>query len=372
MRFSTTLPLAAFVTLARAHGVILAAQGESGSPPSVGFGVNPEIARNCTTINPCQLDSTIIRDAEIKANLVNNCGRTQLAGNIDVAENTEAALSDGSVTQVRAGSKITVTIHQVNADGAGPYVCDLDEASNSGLISQNLTVTNNVPGANGISQNKIQEFNFTVTMPDNFKCTGASTGDICTVRCRNNAVAGPFGGCFAVQQVDTEPTTNTPDSVATFKSIDQIEDERMINVATLPIAVEANRKAGSSEAQQNAAAVDAILKAGFVSKSAPVLTPTVVLGGNGAVATGTATGGNAVATGGAGAGNGTGRNNGGNNNNAGAGTAVASAPAATNTARVRKGKNRGTQNGGGQDQTQNQQQQQQNGQNQNQNQQNQN
>ena len=200
----------------------------------------------------------------------------------------------------------------------------------------------------------------------------ASTGDICTVRCRNNAVAGPFGGCFAVQQVDTEPTTNTPDSVATFKSIDQIEDERMINVATLPIAVEANRKAGSSEAQQNAAAVDAILKAGFVSKSAPVLTPTVVLGGNGAVATGTATGGNAVATGGAGAGNGTGRNNGGNNNNAGAGTAVASAPAATNTARVRKGKNRGTQNGGGQDQTQNQQQQQQNGQNQNQNQQNQN
>ncbi|KAK1776632.1 hypothetical protein QBC45DRAFT_211281 [Copromyces sp. CBS 386.78] len=360
MRFSTTLPLAAFVALAKAHGVILAAQGESGSPPSVGFGVNPEIARNCTTINPCQLDSTIIRDAEIKANLVNNCGRTQLSGNIDIAENTEAALSDGSVTQVKAGSKITVTIHQVNADGAGPFVCDLDETSNSGLISQNLTVTNNVPGANGISQNKIQEFNFTVTMPDNFKCTGASTGDVCTVRCRNNAVAGPFGGCFAVQQIDTKPTTNTPDSVATFKSITEIEDERMVNVATLPIAMEANRKAGSSEAQQNAAAVDAILKAGFVSKSAPVLTPTVVLGGNGAVATGTATGGNAVATGGAGGGTGTGtgRNKGGNKNNAGTGanasagagtgTAVASAPAATGTARARKGKNRGPQN---QDQT---------------------
>ena len=34
----------------------------------------------------------------------------------------------------------------------------------------------------------------TVTMPDNLDCSGASTGNICTVRCRNNAVAGPFGG----------------------------------------------------------------------------------------------------------------------------------------------------------------------------------
>ncbi|EGO55338.1 hypothetical protein NEUTE1DRAFT_66885 [Neurospora tetrasperma FGSC 2508] len=323
MRFSTTFPLAAFVALAKAHGVILAAQGESGSPPSVGFGVNPEIARNCTTINPCQLDSVIMRDAEIKANLVNNCGRTQLTGNIDIAENTEAALAEGAVTKVKAGSKITVTIHQVNADGAGPYVCDLDETSNSGKISQNLTVTNNVPGANGISQNKIQEFNFTVTMPDNFQCTGASTGNICTVRCRNNAVAGPFGGCFAVQQTDVKPTLNTPDNIQTFKNIKDIEDERLISVATLPIAAEANRKAGSSEAQQNAAAVSAILAAGFVSKSAPVLTPTVVLGG-GAAAAPTAT--SAAGNGGNRGGNG--KNNGGAN----AGNAA------------KQGKNRGTQN----------------------------
>ncbi|KAK3347835.1 hypothetical protein B0H65DRAFT_157354 [Neurospora tetraspora] len=345
MRFSTTLPLAAFVTLAKAHGVILAAQGESGSPPSVGFGVNPEIARNCTTINPCQLDSVIMRDAEIKANLVNNCGRTQLTGNIDIAENTEAALAEGSVTQVKAGSKITVTIHQVNADGAGPYVCDLDETSNSGLISQNLTVTNNVPGANGISQNKIQDFNFTVTMPQNFKCTGASTGNICTVRCRNNAVAGPFGGCFAVQQTDVKPTLNTPDNIATFKNIDAIEAERRVSVATLPIAKEANRQAGSSEAQQNAAAVSAILNAGFVSKSAPVLTPTVVLGGNGgAAATATAVAGGAGKGAGAGAGAG-GKNGGKNKGGNGAGTAAAAAPAATGTGRGgRQGKNRGTQN----------------------------
>lgn len=98
--------------------------------------VDPAIARNCTTINPCQQDATIIRQAEIDANVVNQCGRTELAGNIDVGENTENALAAGQVTQVEAGSEITVTIHQVNADGAGPYACDLDETSNTGVISQ--------------------------------------------------------------------------------------------------------------------------------------------------------------------------------------------------------------------------------------------
>jgi Egh16-like virulence factor len=81
-------------------------------------------------------------------------------------------LAINAVTQVKSGSKLTVTIHQVNADGAGPYVCDLDEGSNDGIISANLTVTNNVPGANGLSQAKAQDFNITVTMPDKFTCIG--------------------------------------------------------------------------------------------------------------------------------------------------------------------------------------------------------
>lgn len=67
---------------------------------------------------------------------------------------------------------MTVTVHQVNADGAGPYVCDLVEAGNNGIITQNLTVENNVPGANGFSQAKTQDFNMTVIMPNTFACTG--------------------------------------------------------------------------------------------------------------------------------------------------------------------------------------------------------
>jgi hypothetical protein len=93
------------------------------------YSVDSAIARNCTGISPCQQDTTIIRDAEITANIVNECGRTELTGNIDVGENTENALAAKQVTSVKAGTLMTVTIHQVNADGAGPYQCDLDQTS---------------------------------------------------------------------------------------------------------------------------------------------------------------------------------------------------------------------------------------------------
>jgi len=68
-----------------------------------------------------------------------------LSGNIDVGENTENQLAAGTVTSVKAGTVMAVTIHQVNtlslvsmtyanllqvnADGAGPYECDIDMTS---------------------------------------------------------------------------------------------------------------------------------------------------------------------------------------------------------------------------------------------------
>ncbi|KAF5020468.1 hypothetical protein F66182_7507 [Fusarium sp. NRRL 66182] len=280
--FSLLFFSSSLVALARGHAVILNAQGLDGSPASIRVltrnSVDLEIARNCTTINPCQQDATLIRDAEIQANVVNQCGRTELSGNIDVGENTENALAAGAVTQVEAGSEITVTIHQVNADGAGPYVCDLDESSNANEISQNLTVTNNVPGVNGLSQAKEQAFNITVKMPDDLNCFGASTGNICTVRCRNNALAGPFGGCFAVQQVDTEEKTNSAQTITTAKSLKDVQDQVAQNQADFPDAVQANQNAGSEQAEQNRAAVDAILGATIVTSAFPQETPSVALG----------------------------------------------------------------------------------------------
>ncbi|RYP66906.1 hypothetical protein DL771_007563 [Monosporascus sp. 5C6A] len=322
--FAKTLSLAALLSLTQAHGVILNAQGLQGSPASVAFGVNPELARNCTAINPCQQDTTIIRDAEIAANVVNECGRTELTGNIDIGENTENAIAAGAVTQVKSGSQITVTIHQVNADGAGPYVCDLIEAGNNGVISQNLTVENNVPGVNGFSQAKTQEFEILVNMPKDFRCTGASSGKVCTVRCRNNAQAGPFGGCFPVEQVDVESNVNTPANIETALSLDGVFKQVANDVADLPAAVAAIQEAGSDQAKQNAAVASSLLKQTITTTEAPVLTPSVILGGNPTTAA-TATASSAdtaqpTETGNAGGnGNGRGGNAGGNGNGNGRG-----------------------------------------------------
>ncbi|TQV91271.1 GEgh16 protein [Cordyceps javanica] len=283
MRWTTSLIAAApLFTLGAGHAVILNAQGIDGSPASVGFQVDPAVARNCITINPCQQDTTIIRDAEIVANVVNQCGRTELKGNIDVGENTENAIAANAVTQVKAGTDIAVTIHQVNADGAGPFFCDIDQTSNTGLNLQNLTVVDNVPGTNGLSQAKTQAFNVTVKMPDNLKCTGGSTGNICTVRCRNNAIAGPFGGCFPVQQVDTDQAANNPSTIQTAQKLNAVLDQVQVNQADFGKAVDANKAAGTDESVQNLAAVNALLSETVTSKPAAVETPAIDQGGNNA------------------------------------------------------------------------------------------
>ncbi|PQE12217.1 hypothetical protein CJF31_00000397 [Rutstroemia sp. NJR-2017a BVV2] len=309
--YTSIFTCAALLSVAHAHGVILAAQGIAGSPASVGFKVDDAIARNCTGISPCQQDTTIIRDSEITANIVNECGRTELSGNIDVGENTENALAANKVTMVKAGTKMTVTIHQVNADGAGPYTCDLDETSNAGIISQNLSVTNNVPGVNGLSQAKTQDFNITVQMPDKLACTGASTGNICTVRCRNNAVAGPFGGCFPVMQMDVAATNNSANQITTSQTLAAIDAQVQQNNIDLPVAIAANQNAGAAE--QGFAAANALLKESVTSKASPVQTLAVAnINGAGAAAAATSSSSSAAAkaTAAAAKGNGNGNGNG--------------------------------------------------------------
>ncbi|TLD28324.1 hypothetical protein PspLS_03591 [Pyricularia sp. CBS 133598] len=267
---SQTLFVAALAALANAHSVILDAQGEQGSPPSIGFKVVPEIARNCTSISPCQQDSTIIREAEIKSNVINSCGRTQLSGNIDVGEETENALAAKKVTSVKPGTVVSMTIHQVNADGAGPYICDLDETSNVGLEFKNLSVTDNVPGANGLSQVRAQQFVMKITMPQDLNCVGGSTGNICTIRCRNTAQAGPFGGCVAVQQTDKKGNVNTPQNIKTATDRKANEAQTKQNNKDLKDANAFIAKQGSAEgkkqlAEVNAIAPEKITKADFPS-----------------------------------------------------------------------------------------------------------
>ncbi|KAL8393232.1 hypothetical protein RB595_003140 [Gaeumannomyces hyphopodioides] len=198
MFFSYTAVVLAALAGVNAHSTFLGLTGVAGSPKSVAFKVIPDLARNCTTPSPCQQDATIIRQGEISAKIVDVCGRTEQAGSIDIKTETEKAVKSGALAKVTGGTTVTMDVHQVNADGAGPYVCDVDQTGNGQFVE--MTVTDNIPGANGLSTAKTEQFQMKATMPNDLKCTGGSTGDICIVRCRNNAQAGPFGGCIPVQQ----------------------------------------------------------------------------------------------------------------------------------------------------------------------------
>ncbi|OHE96950.1 GEgh16 protein [Colletotrichum orchidophilum] len=225
------LAAAAMLAMAQAQGVILAAQGPSG-PASPGLLVNPNKA-----------DANIINQKEITNNAVNECGRTILAGNIDIGETTEDQLGNKTVTQVTKGSNVDVTIAQVSADGAGPYSCDLD-------------LTSNANGATGQTKLQVQEsgaqsgqIKLKVTMPNDLACVGASTGDVCTVRCFNANAKGPFGGCFAVQQTDTKPKQNTPGNIPTAQTLKGVLSQVQQNIVDLPAAVKSNQEAKTQDEQ---------------------------------------------------------------------------------------------------------------------------
>lgn len=131
-------------------------------------GLCPAPVRKLTpvTVDPTQPDANIINKDEIIQNVVNECGRTLLAGNMDVGENTEIALSNKTVTQVSKGSTVDVDIAQGNDDGKGPYTCDMDLQSNAaGATGQVPLKVQESNAKNGIISLKVQ-------LPDDFDCIG--------------------------------------------------------------------------------------------------------------------------------------------------------------------------------------------------------
>lgn len=145
-----------------------------------------------------------------------------------------------------------------------------------------------------------------------------------------------------MQQVDTTPKVNTPANIASFDSMDKIMTDVAQNQKDLPVAIQANQNAGSSQAEQNRAAVEAILGTP-TTVSAPTQTPEVVFDG------GQAGGGTAGGTG-----NGNDNANGNANDNGGATTGNGNAGGAAGNGNGNgnangngngRGRNRGKNNG---------------------------
>ncbi|KAI0540545.1 hypothetical protein GGR58DRAFT_460929 [Xylaria digitata] len=230
----------ALLAFANGQAILMAARGSRGSP----------ISRSLQVDSSSTDDANIISDVEITTNIVNECGRTVLGGNIDIGEQTENALADGNVTTTTAGSRVAVLIQQVNETGTGPFECDMDPTGNSiGATGQTkLRVKESEANKNGV-------ITLRVTMPNDLQCTGSSAGNVCTVRCRN---ANNFGGCFAVQQTDVEPSENDPTTIETIQQLDNVLKQVQQNVADLPAALEGIAEASQEPADQGTTVVEKI------------------------------------------------------------------------------------------------------------------
>jgi hypothetical protein len=65
-----------------------------------------------------QQDSSIIRDNEIARGTADACGRTRAGGNNNIATMLAAASAAGLPSADSDGT-VSMTLHQVNGDGAG-------------------------------------------------------------------------------------------------------------------------------------------------------------------------------------------------------------------------------------------------------------
>ncbi len=92
-----------------------------------------------------------------------------------------------------------MTLHQINADGAGPIACDVS-ADATGAKFVAMTGTTQVPGTNGKSNAANQDFPLVASIPAGTACTGTvgALKNVCAVKCANPV--GPFGSIVLVQQ----------------------------------------------------------------------------------------------------------------------------------------------------------------------------
>ncbi|KAI0476839.1 cell surface protein [Xylaria cf. heliscus] len=122
-----------------------------------------------------------------------------------VAASAGQGASSGLPTCSDDGS-ITMTFRQINQDGAGPLKADVDGTSGGTDVDAFKTaeVTQDVPGLpiGGLSLATNTDFPVTVQMPAGMTCDASVGGadNVCIVRVRNGAAAGPFGGSAAFTQ----------------------------------------------------------------------------------------------------------------------------------------------------------------------------
>ncbi len=131
--------------------------------------------------------------------------KSNLAAESMIADTAGMGTSQGLPTADSNGV-VSLVYRQINQDGAGPLTADVDATSGGKDASafQKAEVTKDVPGLGfqGLSLATNTDFPLQVKMPAGMTCEG-TVGDaknVCIVRVRNGAGAGPFGGSAAFTQ----------------------------------------------------------------------------------------------------------------------------------------------------------------------------
>jgi hypothetical protein len=131
--------------------------------------------------------------------------KSEFAAETMVAEMAGTGAQSGLPTASDSGL-VTMTFRQINQDGAGPMTAEVDGTSGGTDPDAfvNAEVSQDVPGfgIQGLSLATNTEFPLTVQMPAGMTCDASVGGadNVCIVRVRNGAAAGPFGGSAAFTQ----------------------------------------------------------------------------------------------------------------------------------------------------------------------------
>ncbi|KAK6354239.1 hypothetical protein TWF730_008651 [Orbilia blumenaviensis] len=140
-------------------------------------------------------------------------------GQVNLPYEMNLLMSKKLMPQASAGGWLKMRIHQVNVDGGGPYKCRIDSTGTANRFGAWIHPTINVPGDKySLSWKTIHKPNLWIHLPipKGTQCTGkwGSYTRVCMVRCENQAVNGPFGGCVPFQQIGgiikTAPKPLTP------------------------------------------------------------------------------------------------------------------------------------------------------------------
>ncbi|KAF3927203.1 hypothetical protein ABW20_dc0104628 [Dactylellina cionopaga] len=232
---------AAAASSVQAHSVIVAAVGNAGGPVGAALGMDPSVPRTGTAPAPFQVDSTTFNGQRSVA-AAKGCGSTAKGGPNKVGALVKAMAAAGTIAQIAPGGELRMTLHQVNGDGAGPYICMVD-TTGKGANFVPLMVSQQVAGAGGNSGRDASTNALFVQFAAATRCTGAfgDKTNVCMVRCQNEAGAGPFGGCVPVQILDDAA------KAAEKAAADQAAADKAAGAAPAPNAGADNAAAGAGK-----------------------------------------------------------------------------------------------------------------------------